>query len=337
MNPIPVTLPAMAGLVGDIGGTWARFGLVGRDGTLGQVEVGECRDHAGLAEALDAYLRDAGQGIRPQQAAISVACPVLGDRVRLTNHPWSFSIEAIRQRFGFERMTVINDFSAVARAVPLLGDADRMQIGGGRPAAGAAIAVLGPGTGLGVSGLVPAGDGWAVIEGEGGHATMAAASRREEQVLAEVGREFGHVSAERVLSGPGLVNLHRALCRLDGKPPGNPGPSPREILASGVEGRSPRCREVLDLAAELLGTFAADLALTLGARGGVYIGGGLMPRCAHRFAESGFRSRFENKGRFSEYLSNTPTYLILHDFSALLGLAALVCGPPRAPGRTGAG
>ena len=318
----------MAGLVGDIGGTRARFGLVGPDGAVTDVEVRECRDHAGLAGALDAYLSGARRGARPRRAALSVACPVTGDRVSLTNHPWSFSIEAIRRRFRFETLAVVNDFSAVARSVPLLGDGDRMQVGGGRPAAGAAIAVLGPGTGLGVSGLVPTGGGWAVIEGEGGHVTMAASGPREAAVLAEVGREFEHVSAERVLSGPGLVSLHAALCRLDGEASGRE-PTPEEIVAEGVAGRLPRCAEVLDLAAELLGTVAADLALTLGARGGVYIAGGLVPRFARRFAASGFRRRFEDKGRFSAYLAAVPTWLVLHEHPALPGLASLVRDPPR--------
>lgn len=328
---------AMPGLVGDIGGTWARFGLVGEDGTIGQVAVGECGAHAGLAEALAAYLDGAGRGARARRAAISVACPVLSDRISLTNHPWSFSIETIRRRFGFETLTVVNDFSAVARGVPRLGDGDRMQVGGGRPVAGEAIAVLGPGTGLGVSGLVPAaGGGWAVIEGEGGHVTMAPSSRREAEVLAELGREFGHVSAEKVLSGPGLVQLHAALRRLDGEAHA-PDPTPHDIVAEGIERCSARCGEVLDLAADLLGTFAADLALTLGARGGVYIGGGLVPRYARRFAESGFRRRFEDKGRFSEYLAAIPTYLILHEFPAFLGLASLVREPPAPAHRAGAG
>ena len=317
----------MWGLVGDVGGTWARFGLVGPDGTVGRVAVRECADHPGLAEALAAYLADGGRGARPRRAAISVACPVTADRVTLTNHPWSFSIEEIRRRFGFEALAVVNDFSAVARGVPHLGAADLMQIGGGRPIAGTAKAVLGPGTGLGVSGLIPAGSNWAVIEGEGGHVTMPATSRREAEVLAEVGREFGHVSAERVLSGPGLVNLHAALCRLDGDAP-DPGLTPPEIVAGSIERHSPRCREAFDLAAELLGAFAADIALTLGARGGVYIGGGMAPRYARPFAESGFRRRFENKGRFSDYLAAIPTYLIVHELPAFLGLASLVREPP---------
>ena len=318
----------MTGLVGDIGGTRARFGLVGPDGAVTNVEVGECGDHPGLADALDAYLSGAARGVRPRRAALSVACPVTGDRVSLTNHPWSFSIEAIRRRFRFEALAVVNDFSAVARSVPLLGDGDRMQVGGGRAVAGAAIAVLGPGTGLGVSGLVPAGGAWAVVEGEGGHVTMAAFGPREAAVLAEVGREFEHVSAERVLSGPGLVSLHAALCRLDGQASDRE-PTPEEIVAEGATGRAPRCAEVLDLAAELLGTVAADLALTLGARGGVYIAGGLVPRFARRFAASGFRRRFEDKGRFSAYLAAVPTWLVLHEHPALLGLASLVREPPQ--------
>ena len=167
-----------------------------------------------------------------------------------------------------------------------------------------------------------------MIEGEGGHVTMAASGPREAAVLAEVGREFEHVSAERVLSGPGLVSLHAALCRLDGEA-SDQTPTPEEIVTEGVAGRAPRCTEVLDLAAELLGTVAADLALTLGARGGVYIAGGLVPRFARRFAASGFRRRFEDKGRFSAYLAGVPTWLVLHEHPALPGLASLVREPPQ--------
>ena len=319
----------MPGLVGDIGGTWARFGLVDRDGSLERVSASECARHEGLEAAVGAYIEDAGRNARPRRAAISVACPVTGDRVSLTNHPWSFSIEDVRRRLGFETLTVVNDFAAAARGVPRLRPEDLVRIGGGEPVPEAALAVLGPGTGLGVSGLVPtdAGD-WTVIEGEGGHATIAAFDRREAEVLAEVGREFGHVSAERVLSGPGLINLHAALRRIDGLAP-DPGLTPRDIAVAGVERRSARCRETLRLAAAMLGTFAADLALTLGARGGVYIAGGMVPRYVHAFAESGFRRRFEEKGRFSGYLAAIPTWVVMHEFPALLGLASLVCIPER--------
>ena len=317
----------MPGLVADVGGTWARFGLVEPDGSIARVAVRECARHAGLEEAVAAYLEDEGGNARPRRAAISVACPVVGDRVSLTNHPWTFSIEDVRRRFGFETLSVVNDFAAVARSIPHLGPEDLVQIGGGAPAPGAALAVLGPGTGLGVSGLAPAGAGdWAVIESEGGHATLAAANRREAAVLAEVGRAFGHVSAERVLSGPGLVNLHAALCRLDGEAPDS-GLTPPDIAAAGVTRRSARCRETLRLAAAMLGTFAANLALTLGARGGVYIAGGMVPRYVEAFAESGFRRRFEDKGRFSGYLAAIPTCVVTHEVPALLGLASLVRGP----------
>ena len=319
----------MGGFIADVGGTWARFGLVGADGTVGRIAVRECREYVGFAESAADYLQGLGPAApRPRRAAVAVACPVMGDRVTLTNHPWSFSIEETRSRFGFDTLAVVNDFSAVARGIPHLGNGDLVQVGGGRPVAGAALAVLGPGTGLGVSGLIPAGDGgWAILEGEGGHVTMSAADAREMEVLAVLAREFGHVSAERVLSGPGLVNLYSALCRVDGDAPER-APTSHEVMARGLARTSSRCREALKLAAGMLGAFAANLALTLGARGGVYVGGGIVPRHAAAFARSGFRRRFEDKGRFSEYLSAIPTYVVLHEFPAFLGLASLVRGSP---------
>ena len=324
----------MAGLIADVGGTRARFGLVGPDGTVGHIAVRECSAHAGFADAAAGYLEGLGPDAgRPRRAAVAVACPVTDDRVTLTNHPWSFSIEETRGRFGLDTLTVVNDFSAAARGVPHLRAGDLMQIGGGQPLGGAAKAVLGPGTGLGVSGLVPAdGGGWAVLEGEGGHVTAAASGTREADVLADLRREFGHVSAERVLAGPGLVNLYAALCRLDGETP-EPRLTPHDVVTRGLERRSPRCREAIGLAAEMLGTFAADLALTLGARGGVYVGGGIVPRYAAAFAASGFRRRFEDKGRFSGYLAAIPTYVVLHEFPAFLGLASLVLESPGAAPR----
>ena len=324
----------MAGLIADVGGTRARFGLVGPDGAVGRIAVRECSAHAGFADAAAGYLEGLGPDAgRPRRAAVAVACPVTGDRVTLTNHPWSFSIEETRGRFGLDTLTVVNDFSAAARGVPHLRAGDLMRIGGGQPLGGAAKAVLGPGTGLGVSGLVPAdGGGWAVLEGEGGHVTAAASGTREADVLADLRREFGHVSAERVLAGPGLVNLYAALCRLDGEPP-EPRLTPHDVVTRGLERRSLRCREAIGLAAEMLGTFAADLALTLGARGGVYVGGGIVPRYAAAFAASGFRRRFEDKGRFSGYLAAIPTYVVLHEFPAFLGLASLVLESPGAAPR----
>lgn len=318
-----------AGLIADIGGTRARFALVEADGAIGHVEVLKCRDHATLADAVAAYLdtHDHEHRRNPRRAALAVACPVTGDVVAMTNHVWTFSIKETRTRLGFETLTVINDFGAVARAVPHLDPAtELLQVGGGAAVAGTPKAVLGPGTGLGVSGLVPTGDEWAVIEGEGGHGTMAAVNDRESAVLAELREMFGHVSAERVLSGPGLVNLHAALCRLAGEEQES-GLEPRDIAERGLADPASRCCEALDLACGLLGTFAASLALTLGARGGVYIGGGIVRRYPEAFAASKFRTRFESRGRFSDYLANIPTYVILHEFPAFPGLAPLVHNP----------
>lgn len=314
----------MTDLLADVGGTRVRFALTEPDGAPGRIAVLECRAHAGLAEAMAAYLEGAGGGARPRRGAVAVAAPITGDRVAMTNHPWSFSVEDLRRRFALDSLTVVNDLSAVAHGLPHLGARDLLQVGGGQPAPAAAKAVLGPGTGLGVSGLVPAAGGaWAVLETEGGHVTMAAGDEREAAVLADLRRVFGHVSAERVLSGPGLVNLYGALCRLDGAAP-EPRITPHRIAMRALFERSVRCRETLELAAAMLGAFAADLALTLGARGGVYIAGGIVPRYAETFAASEFRRRFEAKGRFSDYLAAIPTYVVLHDHPAFAGLAALV-------------
>ena len=160
---------------------------------------------------IEAYLEQRGDLPMPRIGALAIAAAITGDRIRMTNHPWSFSVAALRDRLGFERLIAINDFTAVALALPLLSPGDRVQVGGGAPVAGKPIAVLGPGSGLGASGLVPTGSGWVALTGEGGHATMAPANERESAVLALMRQRFDHVSAERVLSGPGLVNLYNAL------------------------------------------------------------------------------------------------------------------------------
>ena len=238
----------------------------------------------------------------------------------MTNHPWSFSVRVLRDRLGFERLVVINDFTAVAMAVPLLAETDRLPVGGGAPVARQPIAVLGPGSGLGVSGLVPAGSEWIPLSGEGGHVTMAAVSERENAVLDLMRARFDHVSAERCISGPGLVNLYNGLAALDGVPAAS--------YTRGADHRprdwpqDPLCHEATAMFCAMLGTVAGNLALTLGAQGGVYIAGGIVPRLGSRFAESAFRARFEDKGRLRPYLAAIPTYVITHRLPAFLGCAA---------------
>lgn len=309
-------------LVGDIGATHARFGLVSPDGKLLHSRNLSDEDYPTIEDALTAFLAERGPLPMPQQGAIAIASPITGDRVAMTNHPWKFSILALKGRFHFDRLEVINDFTALALALPHLEPEHRRVIGGGAPAAGAPIGVLGPGSGLGVSGLVPSGAGWIALTGEGGHATIAPSTDRESAVLDRMRRRFDHVSAERALSGPGLVNLYRTLAELDGVPAQDH--TAAQITDLALRAADPLCVETTLMFCAMLGTMAGNLALTLGARGGVYIGGGIVPRLGRTFVDSPFRERFEAKGRLRSYLATIPTFVVTHPLPAFLGCTALL-------------
>ncbi|HJU17412.1 MAG TPA: glucokinase [Stellaceae bacterium] len=309
-------------LVGDIGATNARFGLMSPQRELLHNRTLACEDHPTIEEALAVYLGERGELPMPRRGALAIASAITGDRVAMTNHPWSFSVSALKARLGFERLEVINDFTAVALALPHLGEQDRLAVGGGSPAAGAPLAVLGAGSGLGVSGLISAGARWIALTGEGGHATMAPADARESAVLDHLRRHFDHVSAERLLSGPGLVNLYNSLAALDGVPAR--GYTAAEITDPATGAADPLCREATQVFCAMLGTAAGNLALTLGARGGVYIAGGIAPRLGRGFLASPFRERFEAKGRMRPYLAAIPTYVVTHPLPAFLGCAAVL-------------
>jgi len=238
----------------------------------------------------------------------------------MMNSPWSFSIAALQKQFGWTAVHAVNDFAANALGVPQLGPDDVVKIGEGEAAPKAAIAVLGPGTGLGVSGLVPADGRWTAIAGEGGNVTLAALDSREAAIIDILRRQYAHVSAETVLSGPGLVNLYDSLCELAGKPAT---PSTPEHITHLYPGCDPQCREAVNIFCAMLGTFAGDVALTFGARGGVYIMGGIVPKMLEIFRHSHFRERFEFKGRYRNYLSAVPTFVVMHPFPAFLGLRTL--------------
>jgi glucokinase len=297
-------------LLGDVGGTHARFAWQAADGVaLTDVSVLHCADHATLADAVSQYLRQQGLPA-PSECAIGIANPVTGDVVRMTNHHWSFSIQALRQAIGARRLLVLNDFEALALALPTLDASELRAIGGGAADSAAAIAVIGPGTGLGVAGLLPG--GMRAVTGEGGHVTLAPTDDRESAVIGWLRARHGHVSAERVLSGPGLVNLYEAVSALAS---GSASASalalkPADVVDRALAGSDPACRDAVDLFCAFLGSVAGNLALTLGARGGVYIGGGIVPRLGALFAGSAFRTRFEAKGRFEAYLAVIPTWVI---------------------------
>jgi glucokinase len=309
-------------LIGDVGATNTRFALVDADGKRTRARVYALNDHASLAEAIDSYLKEESPPAPPEQAVLAVASPVTGDQVTLTNHPWTFSVEELRQHLRLKRLRVVNDFAANAVAITQLSEEDRVQIGGGASINGAPIGVIGPGTGLGVGALVPTANGTIAIAGEGGHATMMPATAQESVILDLMRKRYDHVSAERLLSGPGLVNLYNAICELAGEPAAPF--SPAQITSPDIWSKHPRTREAAEMFCAMLGTIAGNLALTLGARGGVYIAGGIVPRVPQFLAQSEFRQRFQAKGRLSGYLAAIPTYLIVRPLPALLGAAALL-------------
>jgi len=308
------------GLLADVGGTNVRFAIVAPGSLEPEQTIGyRCADFIGFESAARAYLQAVGQP-PVREAAIDVATAITGDLIRLTNSPWAFSIEQTRRQFGFERLLVLNDFTALALSLPVLPEGELRQVGRGRCEAGKAKALIGPGTGLGVSGLVPCGTGWVALEGEGGHAAFSPMTEREDAVLQVLRDGYGHVSTERLASGPGLVNIYEALCKLDRQVPR--GLDPSQVSDAALEESDAHCMEALQMFCAVLGTAAANLALTLGARGGVYIGGGVVPRLGLAFDASPFRQRFEHKGRFSSYLSGVATLVVTADNPALRGLAA---------------
>ncbi|MFZ2986669.1 glucokinase [Ideonella sp.] len=307
-------------LVGDIAGTHARFAMV-LDAEQGVQDVAlyQADRFESLWAALQCYLAECASAV-PRSCAIGIATPVVGDQVRMIDHHWSFSIRDLQRNLGVERLLVLNDFAALALALPVLSAAERRQIGTGQAVAGTPVALIGAGTGLGVAGLMPSPDGsghWP-ISGEGGHVSLQSHDPEEMEVLSVLRRRFGHVSAERALSNAGLVNLHQALCALHGRP--TPSLDLAAIIQAGLTGRDLLCEQVLTLFCGLLGQVTGNLALTYGARGGVYIGGGIVPRLGSWFDRSPFRSRFEAKGRFAGYMREVPTWVVQAGTSpALLG------------------
>jgi glucokinase len=313
------------GLIGDIGATNARFALIQPDGSTSLARSYSLNDYPSLPDAIDKYLAEEMPAVRPAQAVLAVASPALGDQVSFTNHAWTFSIEGLRQHVGLKRLRVINDFAANALAIPHLGVSDRVQVGLGSPVSDAPIGLIGPGTGLGMSALVPTSGGALPVSGEGGHVTMAAANAQESAVLDLMRKRYDHVSAERLLSGPGLVNLYGALCELADVPAAPF--TPAQIASPRIWDEDDHTREATAMFCAMLGTIAGNLALILGARGGIYVAGGIIPRMGSFFAQSEFRARFEGKGRFRGYLTSIPTYVIVRPLPALLGAAALLKQP----------
>lgn len=305
-------------VIGDIGGTHARFALA-RHGAYSHLQRVDVAKYNSLFEAMRDYLAALPPGLTPSVAVIDIAGPVRGDHVKMTNLAWSFSADDMKHRLGLKAFRVLNDFAAAASSIPYLPQADCFPIGPDISGVKGPIGVVGPGTGLGVGALVPSGDGWTLIPGEGGHVSLPPSSEIEDRILVILRKRFGHVSAERALSGMGLVNLYQALCEIDGVAAAPF--TPADVTDHAIRGTDPICVKAFAHFCEMLGTVAGDLALTLGASGGIYIAGGILLRFKEAFAASGFRARFESKGRFRDWLQTVPTRLILEESPALLGLA----------------
>lgn len=307
-------------VLGDIGGTNARFAVLADD-EIGAIEILAVKDYPCFFDALAAFLAR-----HPETRAFSglfLACagPVADGRCEFTNSSWIIDAAEPRAKMNLATVRVINDFEALAWSLPSLASSDLFEIGDGRADPAAPMVVLGPGTGLGVAchAATPAGE--FVIATEGGHATLPATTRREDVIIERLRKRFGHVSAERVLSGDGLVNLYQAIVAIDHLSATQR--SAADITAGAIEGGCPICVEALNVFCAMLGTVAGNVALTFCAKGGVFVAGGIAPRFTDFLSRSQFRSRFESKGRFKSYLANIPTSVIVHREPAFLGLGRL--------------
>jgi glucokinase len=304
-------------LLADIGGTYARFTLANERG-FGPVTTLGTENYEDAGAAIQAFFDQVGISSPPEVAALACAGPVEQGFVQLTNSNWQIDAAGLQARLGIDEVILVNDFAAVAWAIPSLKDSDLCRIGGGKPVKGTPAAVLGPGTGLGVASYVPHEGGATVIVGEGGHVTMPATTRLETALFAELHEELDHVSAERVLSGDGLERLYKSLARLTGDQA--PERTAAGIASAALAQSCGASQAALDMFCAMLGTFAGNVALTFGARGGIYIAGGMVPKIVNYLAASEFRRRFEAKGRFRDYMARIPVWVILHPEPACLGL-----------------
>lgn len=317
-HALPYTEPR---LLADIGATYARFCIEQVPGRFDHVAVLPCADYSGFVAVVKAYLYTL-PGIVPRHGAVAIANPIEGDWVRMTNRDWAFSIQDAQRQLHLSTLLVVNNFTALAMGLPRVGTDGRRQIGGGEPQANGVIGLLGPGTGLGVSGLIPTGDRWTVLATEGGHVSFAPTDERELRVLQYAWKSMHRVSAERIVSGPGIELIYQALS--EGQPNAEQHLGAADIVQRALHKLNPLCSETVECFCGMLGTMASDLALTLGATGGIYVGGGIVPRLGELFAASPFRERFEAKGRFSSYVARIPTYVLTAENTCFLGVSSLL-------------
>ncbi|WP_168011784.1 glucokinase [Halomonas salinarum] len=313
-----MTRPA---LIGDIGGTNARFALVTPD-TFEPHDILSlpCADYPNLVDAIEDYLARVGHaGERaPREACLAFACPVHDDWVKMTNNAWAFSKTAVQQSLNLDLFKIINDFTAQALGVPHVAENDLVAVGGGSAQAHSIRLVIGPGTGLGVAGVFPGQHAWIPLPTEGGHVTFAPTDEQEQNLLRHFRSRYGRVSVERILCGQGLLDLYCAHASLMGATPRFQ--SPAEVTAGAGEGDAIAVDSVQRFL-KILGDVCGDAALTIGARGGVYLCGGILPRLLDWLPDSRFRTAFADKGRMSAYNADIPIWVVTAPWTGLLGAA----------------
>lgn len=312
-------------LVGDIGGTNARFAILpSRDAPAIEFPTVATADYPDIDVALERAIL-ARTEVKPRSAVLAIAAPVTGDEIRLTNCPWTVRPRVMIRRLGFAEVVILNDFEAQALAVVATGPEHLEKIGGGAADPEASRVVLGPGTGLGVAGLVRAGDVWVPVPGEGGHVDMGPRTPRDFAVFPHIERIEGRISGEQMLCGRGLVNLYRAVAAADRQPAEFD--SPAGITAAALAKSDPVAEEALDIFVTCLGRLAGDLALIFMSRGGVYLTGGIAQKIVPALKHPRFRAAFEDKAPHSALMRDLPVFVMTHPLAALAGLGAFARTP----------
>ncbi|MBO1256221.1 glucokinase [Alteromonas sp. 5E99-2] len=309
-----------AQFVADVGGTNIRLATV-VNGEITDILKMLCNEHPTIEAAIKYYF-----SLHPEKnftsGCIGIACPVNQDQVTMTNHSWAFSKKALQETLSLEHLSVINDFTAVAYSLPLLKGEQLLQVGEGQPIEGANIAVLGPGTGLGVEHLTAVESGWKTLDGEGGHVDFAPTNEDEIDVWRYVSARKGRTSTEDVLSGQGLTNIYNALNEKASL--GLQKRSPAQITTAALDGSCDTCLKTLSIFCRVMGAFAGNIAANLATHGGVFIGGGIASRFTDFIQKSEFRTCFEAKGCVAEYIRHIPTYIILEPDHGLIGAYAFL-------------
>jgi len=318
-----VKMSAVINLVADIGGTNLRIGTIDKKSSISHLELYRCSEFSGLADIIKNYLSKIDTSNAIINACFAIACPVDNDLISMTNLPWKFSKTELQHSLNLTQMYFINDYTAIAHAVPMLSNEQKIQIGTGKVIQGKPISICGPGTGLGVANVISVNDQWISLGGEGGHVDFAPTDELEIKILNYLLTKYEHVSYEQVLSGTGLQQIYQALMTIDGK---NPEPlKAKDITHKAINNECEVCKKTLNKFCEILGSFAGNLSLTLASFGGVYIAGGIVPRFVEYIKNSNFRSRFEAKGRFEFFNQAIPTFVITEPQPGLLGASAYLC------------